>query len=105
MRDSRCFPSALCGAFSKSLNVQVTYGRWLIDGYPKVVLFDIGSGAWKLDTWKNELWSTSHIGIPWHDRESNDSVILGYMVAMFIQKVGDSVMSSTRQHYTKITVS
>lgn len=32
--------------------IQVTYGRWLIDGYPKVVLFDIGSAAWKLDQWK-----------------------------------------------------
>jgi glycogen(starch) synthase len=31
------------------------YGRWLIEGYPKVVLFDIGSAAWKLDTWKHEV--------------------------------------------------
>lgn len=31
------------------------YGRWLIDGYPKVVLFDIGSAAWKLDAWKHEV--------------------------------------------------
>lgn len=34
---------------------KVVYGRWLIDGYPKVVLFDIGSAAWKLDTWKHEV--------------------------------------------------
>ena len=65
---------------------KVVYGRWLIDGYPKVVLFDIGSAAWKLEQWKSELWTHSHIGIPWHDRESNDAVILGYMVASFIQK-------------------
>ena len=34
---------------------RVVYGRWLIDGYPKVLLFDIGSAAWKLDNWKHEV--------------------------------------------------
>lgn len=34
---------------------RVVYGRWLIDGYPNVVLFDIGSAAWKLDAWKHEV--------------------------------------------------
>uniref|UniRef100_A0A915DED7 Glycogen [starch] synthase n=1 Tax=Ditylenchus dipsaci TaxID=166011 RepID=A0A915DED7_9BILA len=43
---------------------RVVYGRWLIDGYPKVVLFDIGSGAWKLDAWKHELWEKCNIGVP-----------------------------------------
>jgi glycogen(starch) synthase len=31
------------------------YGRWLIEGYPKVVLFDIGSAAWKLDEFKHDV--------------------------------------------------
>ncbi|EJD74093.1 glycogen synthase [Loa loa] len=68
------------------LGLKATYGRWLIDGYPKVVLFDIGSAAWKLDQWKQELWDSCKIGIPYHDSESNDAVILGFMVAIFIQK-------------------
>ncbi|VDM61334.1 unnamed protein product [Angiostrongylus costaricensis] len=34
---------------------KLLYGRWLIDGYPKVILFDIGSAAWKLDQWKQEF--------------------------------------------------
>ncbi|GMT04473.1 hypothetical protein PENTCL1PPCAC_26647, partial [Pristionchus entomophagus] len=70
----------------REIGFQVTYGRWLIDGYPKVVLFDIGSAAWKLDQWKTELWEATRIGIPWHDRESNDCMILGFMVAIFLQK-------------------
>lgn len=63
------------------------YGRWLIDGYPAVILFDIGSAAWKLDEMKNELWNKCHIGIPWHDRESNDAVIFGNLVAWFLGEV------------------
>lgn len=67
--------------------LQVVFGRWLIDGYPKVVLFDIGSAAWKLDEWKREIWECSHIGIPWHDRESNDALILGFLTAWFLSEV------------------
>ncbi|KAI6225342.1 Glycogen [starch] synthase [Aphelenchoides fujianensis] len=66
------------------------YGRWLIEGYPKVVLFDIGSAAWKLDTWKHELWEKCHIGVPYHDKESNDCIIFGYLVAIFLKTFVDS---------------
>uniref|UniRef100_A0A023FL30 Glycogen [starch] synthase n=1 Tax=Amblyomma cajennense TaxID=34607 RepID=A0A023FL30_AMBCJ len=64
--------------------IKVVYGRWLIDGYPQVLLFDIGSAAWKLDEWKRDLWNTCNIGVPWHDRESNDAIIFGYLVAWFL---------------------
>ena len=63
------------------------FGRWLIEGYPKVILFDIGSAAWKLDEWKKDVWISAHIGIPWHDRESNDAVIFGYVTCWFIAEV------------------
>ena len=66
---------------------QVVYGRWLIDGYPRVVLFDIGSAAWKLDEWKKEIWESSRIGIPLQDREANDAVIFGFLTAWFLSEV------------------
>lgn len=34
-----------------------------------------------------ELWDDCHIGIPWHDKDCNDAVILGFLVAIFLQKV------------------
>ncbi|XP_021358473.1 glycogen [starch] synthase-like [Mizuhopecten yessoensis] len=68
----------------RDAGIKVYFGRWLIEGYPKVVLFDIGSAAWKLDEFKHELWEKANIGIPWHDRESNDAVIFGALVAWFI---------------------
>ncbi|PRD28487.1 UNVERIFIED_CONTAM: GlyS [Trichonephila clavipes] len=70
----------------KDSGIKVIYGRWLIDGYPRVVLFDIGSAAWKLDEWKRDLWNMANIGVPWHDRESNDSIIFGYLVAWFLEE-------------------
>lgn len=60
-----CFPG---------LYMQVHFGRWLIEGSPYVILFDIGAAAWNLDRWKGDLWSASSIGLPYHDREANDSL-------------------------------
>uniref|UniRef100_A0A8D3D112 Glycogen [starch] synthase n=1 Tax=Scophthalmus maximus TaxID=52904 RepID=A0A8D3D112_SCOMX len=55
---------------------QVHFGHWLIEGSPYVILFDIASAAWNLERWKGDLWQTCNIGLPYHDREANDSLIL-----------------------------
>ncbi|KAB0802584.1 hypothetical protein PPYR_04770 [Photinus pyralis] len=65
---------------------RVHTGRWLVDGNPQIILMDIGSASWKMDEFKNELWSTCNIGVPHLDIEANDAIILGYMVADFIQE-------------------
>lgn len=62
-------------------------GRWLVDGSPQVILFDIGSAAWKLDEYKQTLWDTCNIGIPHLDIEANDAVILGYLISQFLSEV------------------
>ena len=60
------------------------YGRWLIEGAPRVLLFDLQSASHNLDVWKSDLWSLAGIPIPDHDQESNDAILLGYLVAWFI---------------------
>ncbi|XP_063721607.1 glycogen [starch] synthase-like [Symsagittifera roscoffensis] len=64
--------------------VKVVYGRWLVEGYPRVILFDIGSQAYRVDEWKTEFYNVSHIGVPYYDREAMDALILGSLVAWFI---------------------
>ncbi|KAJ2777788.1 glycogen synthase isoform 1 [Coemansia javaensis] len=61
--------------------IQVLYGRWLIDGAPRVILFDIGSAAHKLDEWKGDIWRVAGIPSPPNDIETNDAIILGYLNA------------------------
>uniref|UniRef100_A0A8C3TWD5 Glycogen [starch] synthase n=1 Tax=Catharus ustulatus TaxID=91951 RepID=A0A8C3TWD5_CATUS len=73
----------------KSQGCQVFFGRWLIEGSPYVILFDIGSAAWNLDKWKGEFWEVSNIGIPFHDREANDAVIFGSLTAWFLKEFDD----------------
>lgn len=85
MESSNC--KARCWFLSLMLMLQVHFGRWLIEGSPYVILFDIGSAAWNLDRWKGDLWETCNIGLPYHDREANDSLILGSLIAWFFKEV------------------
>ncbi|KPJ19685.1 Putative glycogen [starch] synthase [Papilio machaon] len=68
----------------RSQGYKLHTGTWLVDGNPQIILFDIGSGAWQLDGYKQELWDTCSLGIPHLDVEANDAVILGFMVAQFV---------------------
>ncbi|KAJ1952766.1 glycogen synthase isoform 1 [Linderina pennispora] len=71
----------------RAQGIQVLYGRWLIDGAPRVVLFDIGSAAFKLDEWKGDLWRVAGIPSPPNDTETNDAILLGYLNAWFLGEV------------------
>ena len=52
-------------------------GRWLVEGNPQVVLFDIASASQKMNEFKQELYDKAGIGIPSEDIETNDVTIFG----------------------------
>lgn len=64
--------------------IQWLYGRWLIEGAPRVLLFDIQLAGHNLNEWKSDLWNVAGIPTPEHDQESNDAILLGYLVAWFL---------------------
>ena len=66
---------------------QVFFGRWLIEGSPYVLLFDVGGASGNLDRWKGDLWDSCNIGLPSHDHEAGDALILGSLVAWFFKEV------------------
>jgi len=68
----------------RAQGVKVMYARWLIEGNPKVLLFDTGSAYHRLDEWKGDLWNAAGIPTPSHDTETNDAVVFGYLVAWFL---------------------
>jgi len=63
---------------------KIVCGRWLVEGNPQVILFDVGSAAYKLEEFKQELYSKAGIGVPHGDMEVNDVTIFGFMVAQFL---------------------
>ena len=72
--------------------IRTLYGRWLIDGAPRVLLFDTKSAYGYLDEWKGDLWATSGIPSPPGDEETNEAIVFGYVVAWFLGEVCRSPM-------------
>ncbi len=67
--------------------VAVHFGRWLVMGHPRVLLFDLGSGYHNMDDWKYALWEELGIGTPQDDPETNDAIIFGNLVVSFFAEL------------------
>ena len=63
--------------FEFALRYRVHCGRWLVEGNPQIILFDVGSASFKMNDFKQELFEKAGIGIPHEDVESNDVSIFG----------------------------
>lgn len=56
----------ICTAGIQSMReqgVRVVFGRWLIGGYPKVILFDIGSVWGQLNDWRSNFSHHTKVGM------------------------------------------
>ena len=62
---------------SRQKGYKVVCGRWLVEGNPQVILFDVGSAAFRMAEFKHELYEKAGIGIPNDDIETNDVCIFG----------------------------
>ena len=77
--------------------IKTLYGRWLIDGAPRVLLFDTGTGYRWLDEWKGDLWSAAGIPSPPGDSETNEAIVFGYLIAWFLGEVRRVISTQLRQ--------
>eukprot|EP00051_Salpingoeca_urceolata_P010357 m.126442 g.126442 ORF g.126442 m.126442 type:complete len:665 (-) comp16681_c2_seq1:54-2048(-) len=68
----------------RDAGIRVVTGRWLIDGAPSVVLFDVEKACERAAEWKQDFWEKTHIGAPWSDKESTNCIVFGYLVAWFL---------------------
>ena len=71
----------------KDRGVGILYGRWLIEGAPRVLLFDTRTAYHKLNEWKTDLWNVASIPSPDNDEETNEAIVFGYLVAWFLGEV------------------
>lgn len=64
--------------------VKCVYGKWLIEGAPNVLLFDIQHSKQRLNEWKTDLFKNTQISTPTSDHETNEAVIFGYLCTWFL---------------------
>ncbi|OMH79937.1 Glycogen [starch] synthase [Zancudomyces culisetae] len=79
--------------------IHVVHGRWLIEGAPNVILFDLGSAYYKINEWKKDLWECAGIPTPDSDIEMNDTVLLGYMIQWFLTLVSGKTDKAIVAHF------
>ncbi|KAJ1552782.1 glycogen synthase isoform 1, partial [Cladochytrium tenue] len=80
----------------KSRGVNYVYGRWLTDGAPMVLLFDIGSCFHRMNEWKADLWNIAGIPSPTDDVETNDAIVFGYLIAWFLGEYLHTVQTKVK---------
>jgi len=83
------------------LGVKIHFGKWLINGNPKCILFEVNSDRdWKH---RNEalalLWESNRISIPDHDKESMDVVLFGFYTAKFLANFTQTAHHKTIAHF------
>jgi hypothetical protein len=81
--------------------IGLLYGRWLIEGAPRVLLIDTKTAYRFLDEWKADLWNTAGIPSPPGDDETNEAVVFGYLVAWFLGEVRTCHTHSRREKLTR----
>ena len=81
---SPCSPLARSVSVARDKGWNVMTGKWLVEGHPNLILFDVASAAGNMNMWKHELYEKAQIGIPHHDTECNNLIIFGFMMAQFI---------------------
>lgn len=71
----------------KDRGIGLLYGRWLIEGAPRVLLIDTRTAYGYMDEWKTDLWNIASIPSPPGDDETNEAIVFGYLVAWFLGEV------------------
>lgn len=72
--------------------IGIMYGRWLIEGAPRVLLIDTKTAYGYLNEWKADLWDIASIPSPPGDDETNEAIVFGYLVAWFLGEVSTACM-------------
>lgn len=75
--------STLIDTMKQKYGIKVYFGRWLVKGYPKVFLLDLGSSRGQLEQWRHELMGSFMAP---EDQETNDAIIFGNQVALFFME-------------------
>jgi len=69
----------------RARNVKVHYGRWLVTGNPRVLLFDFFAAFHRLNEFRGRFWQDCGINYPDNDSETNDCLAFAYLLAEFFE--------------------
>jgi len=63
------------------------FGRWLVEGSPRVLLLDVKAGFQFFDEWREDFLAQTGVALPLDDEMSSDALVFGYLVTWFLAEV------------------
>jgi glycogen synthase len=67
--------------------ISSAYGRWLVEGSPRVLLIDVKAGFQFFEEWRQDFQALTGVLLPEEDDMSNDALVFGYLVTWFLAEV------------------
>jgi len=67
--------------------INSTYGRWLVEGSPRVLLIDVKAGFQFFEEWREDFLGQTGVLLPEEDDMSSDALVFGYLVTWFLAEV------------------
>ncbi len=71
----------------RGMGIPCHFGRWLVQGRPRVILLDYRARYRSLDADKYLMWADHGISVPASDGEVNETVAFGFTVAEFFRQL------------------
>ncbi|CAG8570914.1 7298_t:CDS:2 [Ambispora leptoticha] len=87
-----------------SQGVRYMYGRWLIEGAPRVLLFDTQSVLDRMDDWKGDLWNVANIPSPPNDTETNEAILFAIIAHFHEWLAGIAIPLIRKRHIDVSTI-
>lgn len=81
----------------RKMGYEVEYGRWLISGRPRVVLFNLQSAWGQIHDIKFELWENHDIPTPNKDPLIDQVVVFGKMIEVFLRELAVEEAASKKK--------
>ena len=82
----------------RAAGINFLYGRWLVQGAPAVLLFDVASMKHRINEWKADIWERASIPCPEDDFETNEAIVFGYIVAWFMGEYLHQIRRAANPH-------
>jgi len=75
--------SKIVALMNEKHNIKASCGRWLVKGYPAIILLDVNSSRHLFPQWKKEL--NQYFTEP-EDKLVEDAIIFGFQLAILLQE-------------------
>lgn len=67
--------------------VETFYGKWLVEGRPRVLLMEVGTASQFFDGWRRDFEGRTGAELPADDEKTSDALEFGYLATWFFREV------------------